>query len=332
MDYQRLSICTGDYDRIQALKTGRALIDGCDLDYLNLDPGSTFQRLFRNHEFDIAEMSFSTYMLALTTGDFPYVAVPVFLSRVFPHGSIYVRTDRGIDAPADLHGKKVGIPSYHFTRGLVVRGMLSDSYGVQPQHIRWLIGGIDRPEDFSYVGRPAPAGVEIAFLEDGRHLGAELAEGRIDAIISYRDPQIFTDGTPAIARLFPDFRTAEQAWFRETGIFPAMHVVGIRRSLVAAHPWLPRAVCDGFADAKRQCEPALADLDALKYMLPWLAAEYHATRALMGDDFWPYGVPRNGAMIAAQTRWSYEQGLSPRVYSAADLFEPSTLTWNSDER
>ena len=136
----RLSICTGDYDRVQALKADQVKIAGCSLEYLTLDPGSTFQRLFRRHEFDIAEMSFSTYMLALSKGDFPYRAIPIFLSRVFPHGSIYVRTDRGIHTPQDLKGKRVGIPSYHFTRGLVVRGMLADEYSVTPRDIRWRIG------------------------------------------------------------------------------------------------------------------------------------------------------------------------------------------------
>ena len=179
----RLSAVSDDYDRIQALKAGRIAPEGCVLDYVTLDPGSTFQRLFRNHEFDVAEMSFSTYMLALSKGDFPYIAVPIFLSRVFPHGSIYVRTDRGIRAPAGLKGKIVGVPSYHFTRGLVVRGMLQDEYEISPRDFRWRIGGIDKPEDFSYVAKPNPPGVEIEFIPPDRAIGVDLAEGRIDAII-----------------------------------------------------------------------------------------------------------------------------------------------------
>lgn len=157
----RLLVAGDDYDRIQSLKSGKVAIPGFELDYLTLDPGSTFQRLFRKHEFDIAEMSFSTSLIALATGGFPYRALPVFLSRVFPHGSIYIRTDRGIRAPADLKGRLVGVPSYHFTRGLVVRGMLADEYGVRPGDLRWRVGGVDRAEDFSYVARPAPPGVEI---------------------------------------------------------------------------------------------------------------------------------------------------------------------------
>jgi 4,5-dihydroxyphthalate decarboxylase len=324
----RVSIVSGNYDRTQALKSGIVKIDGCELEYLNLEPGETFKRLFGTHEFDIAEMSFSTYMLALAKGGFPYRALPVFLSRVFPHGSIYIRTDRGIERPADLKGKLVGVPNYHFTRGLVARGMLQDEYGIEPKDLRWRIGGIDRPDDFNYVDRPKPPRVHIEFADEGIHLGAELQAGRIDAIISYRDPQVFAEQAPGIARLFPDFRAVEQDWYRRVGIFPAMHVVGIRETLIARHPWLPLAVCRAFHDAKEHCRPALFDLDALSVTLSWLVAEAEATVALMGRDFWPYGIARNRGMIEAQTRWSFEQGLSQRLFSAEELFVPSTHDWD----
>jgi 4,5-dihydroxyphthalate decarboxylase len=323
-----LTIATHDYDRTEALKTGAVEIEGCVLDYTISDPVSTFHRLFREHAFDIAEMSFSTYMLACAKGGFPYRAVPVFLSRVFPHASIYIRTDRGIAHPNDLRGKLIGIPNYPFTRGLVVRGMLQDEYGVRPQDIRWRIGGIDRPEDLNWLARPSPPGVHIDYAGPGESLGTALAEGRLDGIISYRDPQVFTDGAPNIARLFPDFRAAEQDWYRRTGIFPTMHIVGMRETLIAEHPSLPLAVCCAFHAAKERCRPHLYDLDALRYMLPWLVAEAEATARVMGRDFWPYGVAKNQAMIRTQARWSHEQGLTPRQLSPEDLFVRSTLDWD----
>ncbi|MGH7002853.1 MAG: ABC transporter substrate-binding protein [Alphaproteobacteria bacterium] len=328
MSKLRLLVATGDYDRVQALKRGQVEIEGCALDHATLDPGQTFQRLFRMHEFDISEMSFSTYLLALATGDFPYRALPIFLSRVFPHGSIYVRTDRSIRGPRDLIGRSVGVPNYHFTRGLVVRGMLQDEYGVSPRDLRWRIGGVDRPEDFSYVAKPSPPGVEIDFIAPGQCLGDQLLRGEIDAIVSYRDPQVFTGGAPYIGRLFPDFRRAEQDWFQRVGVFPTMHVVGIRSELVASHPWLPIAVCRAFEAAKAACLPNLADLDALSVTLPWLAAETAATVSLMGRNFWPYGLPKNRGMVEAQSRWSHEQGLSNRLNQPDDIFEASTLSWD----
>ena len=323
----RLLIATDDYDRIQALKQGQVAIEGCALDYLTLEPGETFTRLFRKHEFDISEMSFSTYMVALSQGRFPYRAVPVFLSRVFPHGSIYVRAGSGIREPRDLVGRLVGAPSYHFTRGLVVRGMLQDEYGIKPGELRWRIGGIDRPEDYSYVAKPSPPGVEVEFIGPDTHLARELAEGRIDAIISYRDPEMLLAGDARIARLFADFRAAEQDWYRRTRIFPAMHLVGIRESLLREHPELALKVCRAFEQAKAACLPRLYDLDSLKVTLPWLVAETRATAALMGTDFWPYGIEKNARMIETQARWSFEQGLSAKRFAPADLFDPATVAW-----
>lgn len=323
-----LLVAGDDYDRTQSLKSGKVGIPGFRLEYTALEPGATFQRLFRQHEFDVAEMSFSTYLVALAKGDFPYRALPVFLSRVFPHGSIYIRTDRGIRAPADLKGRIVGAPSYHFTRGLVVRGMLHEEYGIRPGDLRWRIGGIDRPEDFSYVAKPAPPGVEIEFIRADQALGPMLAEGSIDAIISYRDPDVVVAGVPGIGRMFPDFRKLEQDWYRRTGIFPAMHMVGIRASLIEKHPTLALQVCEAYESAKRDCLPRLFDLDSLKFTLPWLVAETHATVSLMGKNFWPYGVAQNRRMIETQARWSFEQGLTQRCFAPEEIFETSTLPWN----
>jgi 4,5-dihydroxyphthalate decarboxylase len=324
----RLVVATDDYDRIQALKHGKVAIEGCTLDYVTLEPGEIFTRLFRKHEFDISEMSFSTYMLALSQGEFPYRAIPIFLSRVFPHGSIYVRADAGIRAPRDLRGRLVGVPSYHFTRGLVVRGMLQDEYGIKPSDLRWRIGGVDRPEDYSYVAKPSPPGVEVEFIAAGRHLSGEMVEGRIDAIISYRDPWLLLDGDPVISRLFGDFRATEQDWYRRTQVFPAMHLVGIRASLLREHPDLAMRVCRAFEEAKAACLPRLLDLDSLKVTLPWLVAETRATIALMGRDFWPYGVAKNLRMIETLARWSFEQGLSSKVLTPGALFDPTTLAWD----
>lgn len=320
-----ISVVSDDYDRVQALKSGRVRIEGCAINYIDSSPADTFHRLFNDHEFDVSEMSFSTYLLARSRGNWPYRAVPVFLSRVFPHCSIYIRTDRGIEKPGDLRGRRIGIPNYHFTRGLCVRGMFQDEYGLKPEDSLWLIGGIDRPGGLEYLAMEPPEGVDVRTIEPSKHLGAMLAEGEIDAIISYRDPRVFTDGRPNIARLFPDFRTAEQAYFAKTGIFPIMHVLGIREDLLERHPWIADNIVQAFDQAKSLCMPRLTDLDALAVSLPWLVAETEATIALMGSDFWPYGIEKNRKTIQAQIRWSYEQGISDRIFEIEDLFYPTNL-------
>jgi 4,5-dihydroxyphthalate decarboxylase len=268
-------------------------------------------------------MSFSTYMRARSKGGWPYLAVPVFLSRVFPHSSIYIRTGSGIEQPEDLKGRRIGIPNYHFTRGLCVRGMLQDEYGLRPEDCLWRIGGVDEPGGLQYLPMPAPKGVEAISIDPGKYLGAMPVEGEIDAIITYTDPRVFTEKHPNIARLFPDFRPAEQDYFAKTGIFPIMHVLGIRESLLEAHPWIANNIVAAFEEAKSLCMPSLVDLDALAVSLPWLVAEAEATMALMGEDFWPYGVEKNKKTIQAQIRWSHEQGISDRIFQIEDLFYPT---------
>lgn len=321
-----ITVVSGNYDRIQGIKSGEVPIEGCHVRYLNLAPPQTFQRLFADHEFDVAEMSFSTYLLTRSRGlDFPYTAVPVFLSKVFPHCSIYIRTDRGIERPQDLKGRKVGTPNYHFTRGLCVRGMLDDEYGVHPEDIHWLAGGIDTPGGLQYMAVEPPPGLDIRPIGANETLGAMLADGRIDAIITYRDPQVFTEKAPKIARLFPDFRKAEKAYYAKTGVFPIMHMVGIRNRLLERYPWLAGNVVKAFEESKALCLPHLTDLDALAVTLPWMVAEAEATIALMGEDFWPYGFDKNLKTLEAQTRWSFEQGIAPRKFDPAELFVPSTI-------
>ncbi|HJP20026.1 MAG TPA: ABC transporter substrate-binding protein [Alphaproteobacteria bacterium] len=315
-----ISICSGDYDRIQGLKSGTVAIEGCTLSYRNHHPAETFRRLFDDHEFDVAEMSFSSYLVALGQGGFPYRAIPVFLSRVFAHGSIYLGPQSTISEPGDLKGKRVGAPNYHFTRGLCVRGLLADEYGVAPGDMLWRTGGVDSPGGLGYLPIEAPANVEIEPIGADQTLAALLLAGEIEAIVSYRDPEIFSQRRPGVRRLFADFRSLEKVYFQKTGIFPIMHVVGIRETLLAAYPWLAGAVYRGFAEAKALALPRLVDLDALAVMLPWLVAEAEATIELMGADYWPYGVAPNRATLEAQTRWSFEQGLTPRRYAPEEIF------------
>ncbi|MEE2761716.1 MAG: ABC transporter substrate-binding protein, partial [Pseudomonadota bacterium] len=185
--------------------------------------------------------------------------------------------------------------------------------------------GIDTPGGLQYMQIDPPDGIEVRPIGAGQTLGDMLADGAIDAIITYRDPQVFTDRVPNVGRMFSDFRTAEQVYYKKTGIFPIMHVIGIRDDLLANYPWLAVAVMEVFEEAKKRVMPHLTDLDALAVTLPWLVAEVEDTIALMGEDYWPYGTEKNMAAIRAQTRWSVEQGISPRQLDLAELFVPSTI-------
>ena len=333
----KLTLVTEDYDRVRALHDGSVEIPDYSLNHSFLPPMDMFARLFTKHEFDISEMSFGAYLVALSRGSsnktenqkgadaFPYVGLPIFPSRVFAHSSIYVRTDRGIDQPSDLKGKTIGIPNYQFTRGLCARGMLSDEYGITPADIVWRLAGVDQPQDLDYQRITAPPGVDLAALGPDATLSRALTDGDIDAMISASTPLCYRRRAPHIGRLFPDFRAVEQAYFKKTGIFPIMHLVAVRTSLVEANPGLPRALVDAFTRAKTAVMPHLTELDALAVHLPWLVAEAEATIALMGEDFWPYGLAANRAALETQIRWAHEQGLATRRFAVEELFHPSTL-------
>lgn len=319
-----ITVATWDYDRVRAILDGRVAIEGCDVNYIVTAPEETFFRAFTARQFDVAELSLSSYMIALSRGGCGYRAVPVFPSRAFRHSAIYVRSDRGISRPEDLRGRIVGVPEYQLTANLWVRGILADEYGVQPAQISWRRGGMEEPGRYEKLS-VAPAGVEIETIAADDTLSRMLREGRIDALIAPRAPSCFVERAPGVTRMFSDFRNEERAYFGKTGIFPIMHVLAIREELVNAHPWLATSVFKAFAEAKRLCMHELYEVTALKLTLPWVVAEAEATRAVMGEDFWPYGFEANRTTLSAAVRYSHEQDLSARRLSVEELFVPSTL-------
>ncbi|NQU69868.1 MAG: PhnD/SsuA/transferrin family substrate-binding protein [Rhodospirillales bacterium] len=325
-----ISMTFWDYDRVQALADGRVKIEGCDAVHFNLDLHDIFFRAIRSQDFDITEMSFSSYMMMKARGNAPYTAIPVFLSRMFRHSAIFIRTDRGINKPEDLKGKLVGVPEYQVTAALVARGMLSDEYGVKPSDISWRTGGVEDPGRPEKVDLNLPADVEVKAIPTDQSLSAMLAAGELDAILAPLPPSCFTKGAPNVGRLFPDYHAVEKAYWQKTKYFPIMHVCAIRTTLVEQHPWLAGNVFNAFSEAKDIAIKRLPNFGAAKATLPWLAAEVEETVALMGEDYWPYGVENNRIALENATRYSYEQGLSDRKLDIEELFAPSTLEqWKS---
>ncbi len=320
-----LSLACGGYDRTRALFDGRVQVEGCEIVPLAMSPEEAFHRAFRHEEFDITELSLSSQMVAVDQGKNAYIGIPVFPSRLFRHSSIYLRPDSGIAKPADLAGRIVGLPDYQMTAALWVRGILQHEYGVAPSAIRWRAGGLEDAGRMPMVALDLPAGVELRALDAADTLAAALAEGRIDALISARSPSSMAR-EPRIKRLFPDYRAVEAAYFSKTGIFPIMHLVGIRCRLLDQHPWLAVAVLKAFQQAKELCYAAMENVGSLYTTLPWPVDELEKTRALMGRDFWRYGAAENATEISAITQYAFEQGLTRRKLEAADLFAAATLS------
>jgi 4,5-dihydroxyphthalate decarboxylase len=318
-----LTVACWDYDRTRALREGTVQVEGCDVNYLSTAPEETFFRAFTGTEFDVTELSFSSYMVARSRGTCPYLAVPVFPSRAFRHSAIYIRTDRGIHRPEDLKGRIVGVPEYQITASLWVRGILQDEYGVRPSDLDWRTGGIEQPGRHEKL-TIQPPGVHIVPTTE-RSLSDMLADGEIDALVTARAPSCFRLGKPHVGRLFPNFRDEEKAYFSKTGIFPIMHVLGIRESLIQEHPWLPSSVYKAFEQSKQACLRELEEVTALKVTLPWVVQEAEETRRLMGNDYWPYGVAENRKVLDTLVRYSWDQGLSKRPLAVEELFAQQTL-------
>lgn len=317
-----LSVAVGAYDRTRALVDGSVQIDGVDATCMVLSPEEIFFRAFRHAEFDICELSLSSFTVKTAQGNCPYVGVPAFVSRAFRHTSMWVRTDR-IKKPEDLKGKKVGLPEYQLTANVWARSILQDDYGVKPSDIHWVRAGIEdatRPEK---IAIKLPPDVKLEDGPPGKSISTLLAEGAIDGFIAPRPPSLPANA-PNVGWLFPDPTAAAKDYFKRTGIFPIMHLVGVRRVLAEQHPWLPGAVLKAFEQSKAAALALLSDTSATKVTLPFVEEQLKAARELMGEDFWAYGVAPNRKTLETFLRHHHSQGLSPRQVTVDELFHPGT--------
>jgi 4,5-dihydroxyphthalate decarboxylase len=319
-----LSVAVRDYDRTRPLTDGSVQIDGVDPVYMALDPEEIFFRAFRHAEFDICELSMSSFTVKTVQGDNPYVGVPVFVSRAFRHTSFYVRTDR-IRKPADLKGGKVGVPEYQLTANVWARAVLEDEHGVKPSDIHWIRGGLEEAGRPEKIAIKLPADVKVDPAPEGRTLSSMLESGEIDALIGPRVPSCFERGHPQVGWLFSDPVAAAKEYFKRTRIFPIMHIVGVRREIVARHPWLPAAVLKAFEKAKTIALERLADTTSTKVTLPFVEEQLRRARELMGHDFWSYGVDANRHVLETFLRHHHKQGLSSRLVTVEELFHPTTF-------
>ena len=319
----KLSLGCWDYDRVQSLIDGRVRPTGIDLTFLNMIVEETFFRMLRNHEFDVCEMSMSSYVVSRFKPDRPFVAIPVFPSRFFRHSCIYVNADAGIEKPADLIGKRIGTPEYQMTAPVWIRGILSEHYQVPVDSVTYVTGGEESPNRDEKLKLDLPANIKVERISAGNTLAQMLLSGEIDALHTARKPSTF-DGV-RVKRLFPDFMPVEKSYYAETGIFPIMHVIAIRREVYEANRWIAMNLFQAFREAQRLCYDGLKETAALKGMLPWFNAHVEDTFATMGDDFWPYGLEKNRKTLETFLRYHHESGLSPRVMGVEEMFAPETL-------
>jgi len=317
-----LSVAVGDYDRNRPLIAGAVRIDGVDPVFMTLSPEEIFFRAFRSVDFDICELSLSSYTLKTALGECPYVGIPAFVSKAFRHTSIYVRTDR-IKEPADLKGRKVGVPEYQLTANVWARAILEADFAVKPADIHWIRGGIEEPGRPEKIAVKLPPGVRLDDAPEGATISGLLEKGEIDGFIAPRPPSFIEGGHPDVGWLFRDPVAAAKDWYQRTRIFPIMNLIGIRRTLADRHPWLPVAVFKAFEQSTTAALGALSDTAATKVTLPFVEETLRSVRALMGHDFWSYGVEPNRHALEVFLRHHHSQGLSPRLMKVEEMFHPS---------
>ncbi len=325
MNKLKLSFACWDYDRIRPLTDGTVQPKGIELNWLNLPVEETFFRMMRFQEFDVAELSLSSYMIAKDRGFPKFTAIPVFVSRFFRHSGIYINANSGIKSPQDLRGKRIGLPEYQLTACLWIRGILQEEYQVSASDVYWLTGGEETPGRIEKIPVNLPPEIKIEPIGEGKTLNQMLENGEIDAMIAPRAPSSFLKGSPNVKRLFENYPEVEMDYYRKTGIFPIMHVVAIKDEILEQNPWVAANLFQAFVEAKHVMYEAYRQTAALKVTLPWFTAELARTKALMGEDYWPYGLSRNRTTLEAAVRYSYQQGLITRKLEVEELFMKSTL-------
>lgn len=326
MDRLILSLAVCDYDRCRALLDGRVRVDACEILATPVEPEEAFHRAFQYQEFDVTELSLSSSAMLASRGEMPYVGIPAYVSRLFRHSGIYIRTDRGIDHPSKLAGRTVGLPEYQITATVWIRGILEDEYGVKVRDVAWRQGGLEEAGRTERAKLDLPPEIDLKPIPSDQTLSNMLENGELDAVITARAPSCYLRGAPHVERLFPDFKTVEQDYFRRTGIFPIMHFVGVRRSIYEKHPWVAVNLYKAFIEAKKQAMYELGQIGHLFCSLPWSVAEFKETRTLMGNNFWSYGVDdTNRKVLETFLRYHHNQGLSKRLVGIEELFAAPTL-------
>jgi 4,5-dihydroxyphthalate decarboxylase len=320
-----ITIACAEYDRTRAIKDGRVRVDGCEVTYLPLNPEELFFRAFRYHDFDVAELSFNSYLMTTSRNVCPYVAIPAFVSRHFRHSAIFIRTDRAIRGPKDLKGKLVGLPEYQQTANVWMRGIFKEEHDIDPADIRWRTGGQEEPGRDERTPLRLGGNIDLQPIAPGKTLNKMLVDGELDAVFSARELSSFVNRAPNVGLLFPNYREVETEYYRRSGMFPIMHLVGIKKELAEKHPWLPATVYKAFCQAKKIAIDEMKEMSATKITVPWPEVGVQDAVQLMGEDFWRYGVAENARDIETLSRYSFEQGLSTRKLSAEEIFHPSVF-------
>ncbi|PHS38927.1 MAG: hypothetical protein COB07_07375 [Sulfurovum sp.] len=325
----KLKVGAYKFERLAALFDGRVKIKGCDATFVKMGIGDMNTNVFHGpQDLDVTEIGLHPFMLAYANDNFrDYTLLPIFPLRLFRHKSIFIGTDSGIKTPKDLKGKTIATPGYSSTSLTWIRGILQDEYGITPQDVKWVTSSKDSSAKeagkISKNEQMIPKGINIQSGTKGKDESELLLSGEADALFHAAEPKAYVQGNPEISRLFADSRAVEQAYYKKTGIFPIMHAIAIKTSLLKEHPWLAQAVFDAYRESKAMTYSYMRKLGWADDMLPWYGQELQNTQALMEKNFYSYGLNKaNRKTLNTLFRYSYEQGLSSRELTIDELFDP----------
>jgi 4,5-dihydroxyphthalate decarboxylase len=321
-----VDLACGDYDIVRPLRDGSVKAEGMEINFVTLNkPPEVHWRMGVNKEFDAAEMSLGSFVAGKARDDFPFVGIAAFVYRKFRHSCAYVNVRAGIGRPADLKGKRVGVPEWQMTATVWLRGFLQDDYGVRLQDVSWLTGGLETSGRKEKVPLELPPDIRVEPIPEGKNLSAMLVAGEIDALMTAQVPGPYVRRVPEVRRLFANPHEVERDHFQRTGIFPIMHVMVIREDFYRRHPWVAQSLYKAMLEAKTHCIETLYKNDSLHSALPWAGHYVDEIKQLMGHDYWPYGVELNRKTLETFLRYCQEQWLSNRNMEVDELFAHETL-------
>ena len=317
----RLTLAIGDYLHTRELASGKVKPEGINFTVLNHPFETIAYRFLASQEWEVSEFSLATYCTLTAQSNAPMIGLPIFPSRVFRHGAIFIRENSSIKSAADLKGKRIGIPQWTQTAGTYVRGWLAHDAGVPLDSIEWVQAGVNDAGRKEMARFQLPPGYRLTSVQD-RSLGELLVDGDIDAVISARAPNVFLDGKHGVKRLIPDYREQEQCYFRKTGIFPIMHIIVLRRDAYEANRWIARNLLEAFERAKRGCLPELGQNQTSFLPTAWSSDHVEDTNRLLfpDGDVFPYGVEKNRRTLEPFLTWCHEQGVTGRKLAVEELF------------
>ncbi|MFM2129891.1 MAG: hypothetical protein RL477_1437 [Pseudomonadota bacterium] len=318
-----LNLATADYDHVRDIALGRVAVDGITLNHQIYPIEETFYRFTHYREWDVSEMSFAKFV-SIMSGESPdIIGLPVFTSRMFRLASVYVNANGPVKTGADLAGKRIGVPEWAQTAAIYTRGWMTDELGIPLSGVTWVQAGLNEAGRREQVALELPKGIRLV-AEQGRSLRDMLREGTVDAVFSARPPAGIEGAYAMIRPLFADARAVESDYFRRTGVFPIMHTVAIRRDVYERNPWIAQNLYKAFSAARQASLARIFDRQASRLFVPWIADYAEETRALLGKDFFPYGIEENRRTLEVYLKWCFEQGIARRRMLPEDLFAPET--------